>query len=116
MQYLGVQVARQSFGWADGSTIAGKTRKSSIHWLAIKLSHKSYRNCGRIFCADCSENSTPLPNEHLYNPVRVCTSCYTTLRRNCPAATTELADKCKHSSGAHAAPLAANAQLTASSN
>lgn len=38
-----------------------------------------YRNCGRIFCADCSENSAPLPNEQLYNPVRVCTTCYNQL-------------------------------------
>ncbi|CAB0030546.1 unnamed protein product [Trichogramma brassicae] len=38
--------------------------------------------CGKIFCADCSENSTPLPSEQLYNPVRVCSECYTHLHHH----------------------------------
>ena len=37
------------------------------------------RNCGKIFCADCSENTVPLPNEQLYDPVRVCTNCFSLL-------------------------------------
>lgn len=37
------------------------------------------RNCGKIFCADCSENTVPLPNEQLYDPVRVCSTCYSLL-------------------------------------
>jgi hypothetical protein len=37
------------------------------------------RNCGKIFCADCSENTVPLPNEQLYDPVRVCSSCFSLL-------------------------------------
>lgn len=40
------------------------------------------RCCGKIFCADCSENSTPLPSEQLYNPVRVCSDCYTRLHHH----------------------------------
>lgn len=40
------------------------------------------RCCGKIFCADCSENSTPLPSEQLYNPVRVCSDCYARLHHH----------------------------------
>ncbi|KAF7987194.1 hypothetical protein HCN44_010862 [Aphidius gifuensis] len=40
------------------------------------------RCCGRIFCADCSENSTPLPSEQLYNPVRVCSECFSRLHHH----------------------------------
>lgn len=35
-----------------------------------------FRSCGKIFCADCSENAVALPEEQLYEPVRVCSTCY----------------------------------------
>lgn len=38
------------------------------------------RCCGKIFCADCSENFIPLPSEQLYNPVRVCSDCFSRLQ------------------------------------
>lgn len=38
-----------------------------------------FRSCGEIFCADCSEFWAPLPYEKLFNPVRLCGSCYTTV-------------------------------------
>lgn len=37
------------------------------------------RSCGEIFCADCSEFWAPLPFEKLFNPVRLCGSCYLTV-------------------------------------
>lgn len=43
-------------------------------WLGRRRHH--CRSCGRVFCADCSENSTPLPSEQLYSPVRVCSDCF----------------------------------------
>ncbi|CAL1679268.1 unnamed protein product [Lasius platythorax] len=49
-------------------------------WLGRRKHH--CRCCGKIFCADCSENSTPLPSEQLYNPVRVCSDCYTRLHHH----------------------------------
>ncbi|KAL7307138.1 hypothetical protein TKK_0000863 [Trichogramma kaykai] len=49
-------------------------------WLGRRKHH--CRCCGKIFCADCSENSTPLPSEQLYNPVRVCSECYTHLHHH----------------------------------
>lgn len=38
-----------------------------------------FRNCGKIFCSECSENNVPLPSEQLYEPVRVCATCYSSL-------------------------------------
>ncbi|EFN79213.1 Myotubularin-related protein 3 [Harpegnathos saltator] len=43
-------------------------------WLGRRKHH--CRCCGKIFCADCSENFIPLPSEQLYNPVRVCSDCF----------------------------------------
>ncbi|KAE8744447.1 hypothetical protein FOCC_FOCC008922 [Frankliniella occidentalis] len=37
------------------------------------------RNCGKIFCSECSENTVPLPNKQVFEPVRVCTTCYSLL-------------------------------------
>ncbi|CAK9815996.1 Myotubularin-related protein 4 [Anthophora plagiata] len=49
-------------------------------WLGRRKHH--CRCCGKIFCADCSENSTPLPSEQLYNPVRVCGECFSRIHRH----------------------------------
>ncbi|KAK0167358.1 hypothetical protein PV327_004765 [Microctonus hyperodae] len=49
-------------------------------WLGRRKHH--CRCCGKIFCADCSENSTPLPSEQLYNPVRVCSDCFSRLHHH----------------------------------
>lgn len=51
----------------------------SLHYILTII---YYRCCGKIFCADCSENSTPLPDEQLYNPVRVCSDCFTRLQHH----------------------------------
>ncbi|ESN93888.1 hypothetical protein HELRODRAFT_145029, partial [Helobdella robusta] len=34
------------------------------------------RNCGKIFCSNCSSNSVPLPHFGHQKPVRVCNSCF----------------------------------------
>ncbi|XP_049532953.1 uncharacterized protein LOC125949700 isoform X2 [Anopheles darlingi] len=34
------------------------------------------RSCGQIFCAECSEYTAHLPDERLYQPVRLCGPCY----------------------------------------
>lgn len=37
---------------------------------------KTFRNCGLVFCGTCSEKRLPLPEEQLYDPVRVCFACF----------------------------------------
>ena len=34
------------------------------------------RKCGRIFCGACANQYMPLPDEQLYEPVRVCSQCF----------------------------------------
>ena len=34
------------------------------------------RKCGRIFCGKCADHYLPLPDEQLYEPVRVCQECF----------------------------------------
>lgn len=93
--------------WVPDHAVSRCTGCQTQFWLGRRKHH--CRNCGRIFCADCSENSTPLPSEQLYSPVRVCTTCFSKLRRDCG----EIPDHCKHASPQ---PANANQQITASSN
>lgn len=90
-QLIVAWVATQNFGWVDASTIAGELKitssdlrvyKNIIDWLTKRF--VIFRGCGKIFCADCSENSTPLPSEQLYNPVRVCSDCFSRLHHVSP--------------------------------
>lgn len=34
------------------------------------------RSCGKIFCADCSDQTITIPSEQFFTPVRVCGSCF----------------------------------------
>lgn len=51
-----------------------------MSWLLIKmrsiilLSQHHCRNCGDIFCNECSDNKMPLPSSA--KPVRVCDNCH----------------------------------------
>ncbi|KAL3199070.1 hypothetical protein MRX96_044039 [Rhipicephalus microplus] len=38
------------------------------------------RNCGHVFCNPCASQLHPVPHEQLYQPVRVCGTCFETLR------------------------------------
>ncbi|XP_060533012.1 myotubularin-related protein 3 [Cylas formicarius] len=109
--------------WVPDHAVSRCTDCGTEFWLGRRRHH--CRKCGRIFCADCSENSTPLPSEQLYNPVRVCTSCYTELRETgggaAAAATsrattgTDVPARCKHGGAQGTAP-GPHARIAASSN
>jgi len=43
-------------------------------WFGRRKHH--CRNCGGVFCSECSDNLAPIPMEQLYHPVRICNSCY----------------------------------------
>lgn len=47
---------------------------NSQFWLVKRRHH--CRSCGKLFCYSCSNYYCPVPDEQLYNPVRVCSQCY----------------------------------------
>ncbi|CAG9820540.1 unnamed protein product [Phaedon cochleariae] len=91
--------------WVPDHAVNRCTGCSTEFWLGRRRHH--CRRCGRIFCADCSENSTPLPSEDHYNPVRVCTNCYSEMQHDC----VEIPNQCKHTNNQ---PSTANTQIAAS--
>ncbi|XP_057687030.1 myotubularin-related protein 3 isoform X1 [Corythoichthys intestinalis] len=59
----------------------------SRFWLATRKHHCSGRqpvqevwNCGNVFCASCCDQKIPVPSQQLFEPSRVCKSCYGSLR------------------------------------
>ena len=44
---------------------------------AVSVFQHHCRNCGDIFCNECSDNKMPLPSSA--KPVRVCDNCHTVL-------------------------------------
>ncbi|XP_049825231.1 myotubularin-related protein 4 isoform X2 [Aethina tumida] len=98
--------------WVPDHAVTSCTACKVEFWMGRRKHH--CRKCGRIFCADCSVHSTPLPSEQLYNPVRVCTLCYSKLHRNHDDQAKPLyEDKCKQ----HPTQTTnSNPQIAASSN
>nr|XP_016925295.1 myotubularin-related protein 4 isoform X2 [Drosophila suzukii]XP_016925296.1 myotubularin-related protein 4 isoform X2 [Drosophila suzukii]XP_036676166.1 myotubularin-related protein 4 isoform X2 [Drosophila suzukii] len=66
--------------WVPDHAVSRCSSCQTEFWLGRRKHH--CRSCGEIFCADCSEFWAPLPNEKLFNPVRLCGSCYTTVTTN----------------------------------
>ncbi|XP_045469511.1 myotubularin-related protein 4 isoform X2 [Harmonia axyridis] len=97
----------QGIKWVPDHAVTRCTNCNIKFWIGKRKHH--CRKCGNIFCADCSENSTPLPSEQLYDPVRVCTGCYNKLQRDC----TDMPSQCKQGS---CAQTTSNQQIAASSN
>uniref|UniRef100_A0A2K5I8H0 phosphatidylinositol-3,5-bisphosphate 3-phosphatase n=1 Tax=Colobus angolensis palliatus TaxID=336983 RepID=A0A2K5I8H0_COLAP len=50
----------------------------SAFWLASRKHH--CRNCGNVFCSSCCNQKVPVPSQQLFEPSRVCKSCYSSLR------------------------------------
>ncbi|XP_017601993.1 PREDICTED: myotubularin-related protein 3 isoform X4 [Corvus brachyrhynchos] len=38
-----------------------------------------FRNCGNVFCSSCCNQKVPVPSQQLFEPSRVCKSCYSSL-------------------------------------
>ncbi|PKU30197.1 myotubularin-related protein 3 isoform x2 [Limosa lapponica baueri] len=49
----------------------------STFWLASRKHH--CRNCGNVFCSSCCNQKVPVPSQQLFEPSRVCKSCYRSL-------------------------------------
>ncbi|KAK3768470.1 hypothetical protein RRG08_060832 [Elysia crispata] len=61
--------------WASDETVTNCKMCSTEFSLARRKHH--CRNCGDIFCHECSDNKMPLPSSS--KPVRVCDACHTQL-------------------------------------
>ncbi|XP_050067962.1 uncharacterized protein LOC126556627 isoform X2 [Anopheles maculipalpis] len=60
--------------WVPDHAVTRCTTCQTEFWLGRRKHH--CRSCGQIFCADCSEYTAHLPEERLYQPVRLCGPCY----------------------------------------
>ncbi|KFD55530.1 hypothetical protein M513_03582, partial [Trichuris suis] len=49
----------------------------SEFWVINRKHH--CRSCGKVFCGNCSSYECPVPEEQLFEPVRVCNSCFSAL-------------------------------------
>lgn len=61
--------------WADDSEVLNCLSCNRGFSMTIRRHH--CRNCGQIFCNDCSSKQAPL--EANKKPVRVCDGCYNEL-------------------------------------
>ncbi|XP_062310958.1 myotubularin-related protein 3 isoform X3 [Osmerus eperlanus] len=59
----------------------------SRFWLAARKHHCSGRepvqeawNCGNVFCASCCDQKIPVPSQQLFEPTRVCKTCFGNLQ------------------------------------
>lgn len=60
--------------WVPDHCVTRCTGCQIQFWLGLRKHH--CRACGQIFCSDCSEYWAPLPDERLFQPVRLCASCF----------------------------------------
>nr|KAG5692476.1 hypothetical protein BaRGS_005022 [Batillaria attramentaria] len=56
-------------------------------WIGRRKHH--CRNCGKVYCAPCSNYFAPVPAQHLQEPVRLCGGCFNTLHQPGPAAASD---------------------------
>ncbi|KAL5275656.1 MTMR4 family protein [Megaselia abdita] len=69
-----LQPGGNSVLWVPDHAVSKCTICQTEFWLGRRKHH--CRSCGQIFCADCSEFWAPLPDEGLFNSVRLCGPCY----------------------------------------
>ena len=49
------------------------------------------RNCGHVFCNECTGYSIPVPQQQLNTPVRVCRQCFATILAENPSIVSSMA-------------------------
>ncbi|KAJ7309539.1 hypothetical protein JRQ81_007587, partial [Phrynocephalus forsythii] len=69
----------------------------SVFWLVSRKHHcrdperlDQIWNCGNVFCSSCCNQKVPVPSQQLFEPSRVCKSCYTSLHPRNPSLDLEL--------------------------
>ena len=51
------------------------------------LSAAPCRNCGNVFCGSCCDQKIPVPSQQLFEPSRVCKTCFSSLQAATTTAT-----------------------------
>uniref|UniRef100_A0A182R006 Lateral signaling target protein 2 homolog n=1 Tax=Anopheles farauti TaxID=69004 RepID=A0A182R006_9DIPT len=75
MQYSSSGVGcSSSVLWVPDHAVTRCTNCQTEFWLVRRKHH--CRSCGQIFCAECSVFTAHLPDERVYQPVRLCEPCY----------------------------------------
>lgn len=64
---------------------------SAAFWVGLRRHH--CRSCGLVVCSRCSSRQLPVPREQLFEPVRVCDTCYIKLEAEHAAATAAAEEK-----------------------
>lgn len=54
--------------------------RESVWGSSDDLSASHCRNCGNVFCASCCDQKIPVPSQQLFEPSRVCKTCYSSLQ------------------------------------
>ncbi|XP_053225488.1 myotubularin-related protein 3 isoform X4 [Podarcis raffonei] len=69
----------------------------SAFWLVSRKHHcrdpdrvDQTWNCGNVFCSSCCNQKVPVPSQQLFEPSRVCKSCYSSLHPSSPSLDLEL--------------------------
>ncbi|XP_051508553.1 myotubularin-related protein 3-like isoform X1 [Myxocyprinus asiaticus] len=78
-------LAAQCYGCERGFWLA--TRK---HHCRGKERMEEVWSCGNVFCASCCDQTIPVPSQQLFEPTRVCKSCFSSLHAPASALDIEL--------------------------
>ncbi|XP_059179247.1 myotubularin-related protein 3-like [Physella acuta] len=73
--------------WVPDSAVTHCAGCDGIFWIGRRKHH--CRNCGKVFCADCSNFLAPVPHQHLNKPERVCRKCHSHLLQLSPGASSD---------------------------
>ncbi|RUS70884.1 hypothetical protein EGW08_021356 [Elysia chlorotica] len=73
--------------WVPDSLVTHCAGCDSQFWMAKRKHH--CRNCGKVFCWECSNFLAPVPHQHLNKPQRVCSRCHSSLLQLSPGASSD---------------------------
>lgn len=73
--------------WVPDSLVTHCAGCDGQFWMAKRKHH--CRNCGKVFCWECSNYLAPVPHQHLNKPQRVCSRCHSSLLQLSPGASSD---------------------------
>ncbi|GFR97233.1 lateral signaling target protein 2 homolog [Elysia marginata] len=73
--------------WVPDSLVTHCAGCDGQFWMAKRKHH--CRNCGKVFCWECSNFLAPVPHQHLNKPQRVCSRCHSSLLQLSPGASSD---------------------------